>query len=250
MSSETWEGQRAEFRASDFRRIARDKLRGNWGLALGTSLLFWLCTFVAEGVASGISSVFTAGAAFPWALLADGNASFDSIARFIPAITTYSAVLTVFSLAASAVTSALTLGHNLFYVGLCNNRAELSDLFARFGIFFKAFGLMLFMGLFVFLWSLLLFVPGIIAAYRYSMAPYLMAQHPEMGIRDAVRESKRLMRGHKWRLFCLQLSFIGWAFLCIFTFGIGYLWLVPYVQTSTAAFYLDRTGQGIPLNVR
>jgi uncharacterized membrane protein len=156
----------------------------------------------------------------------------------------------VLSLAVSAVSSTLMLGHNMFYVDLCNNKAELSTLFSRFGIFFKAFGLVLFMALFVFLWSLLLFIPGIIAAYRYSMAPYLMAQYPEMGIRQAVNESKRIMAGHKWRLFCLELSFIGWALLCVLSLGIGYLWLIPYMQAAYAAFYLDRSGQGIPLNAK
>ena len=71
-----------------------------------------------------------------------------------------------------------------------------------------------------------------------------------MGIREAVNESKRLMAGHKWRFFCLLLSFIGWAILSALSFGIGYLWLVPYMQSAFAAFYLDRTGQGIPLNAQ
>ena len=234
MESTPMDTPRAEFRARDFRRIARDKLKGNWGIALGTSLLFMICAFAAEGVASGITAA------------ASGSAFY----AFSGAVTAGVGLLGfALSLAASSVVASLTLGHNLFYIDLCNNNSNLSTLFSRFGIFLKALGLVLFMGLFVFLWSLLLVVPGIIAAYRYYMAPYLMAQHPEMGIREAVNESKRLMSGHKGRLFCLQLSFIGWALLASLTFGIGYLWLIPYVQTSMAAFYLDRTGQGIPLNV-
>ena len=75
--------------------------------------------------------------------------------------------------------------------------------------FLKAMGLNLFMALFIWLWSLLFIVPGIIAAYRYRLAPYLMAENPNLGIREAVNMSKELMAGHKWRLFCLNLSFIG-----------------------------------------
>lgn len=138
-----------------------------------------------------------------------------------------------------------------FWLGLCaffcrtmlGERPEFVALFDKFGIFFKACGLYLFMGLFVFLWTLLLWVPGIIAAYRYSMAPYLMAEYPQMGIREAVNRSKELMAGHKGRLFCLHLSFIGWALLAIPTFGLLYLWLGPYIAAAEAAFYLQLTGK-------
>ena len=253
MESTGWDAPRAEFRAWDFRRIARDKLRGNWGLALGTSLVFMICGVAAEMLASGMSTMVGTGTAFSFVSFFEGITPYESLSRFgaaTPVLVLYSVFSLAFALAATAVTSALTLGHNQFYVDLCNNHADFSTLFSRFRVFFKAFGLMLFIGLFVFLWSLLLFVPGIIAAYRYRLAPYLMAQHPEMGIREAVNESKRLMAGHKGRLFCLDLSFIGWAILCALSFGIGYLWLIPYMQAADAAFYLDRSGQGIPLNAR
>lgn len=256
MESSGWNTPRAEFRARDFRRIARDKLNGNWGLALGTSLLFGLCVWALEFLVAGISSMIGLGTSFSMMPFMFGDFSYDlnSLEQFAnvfaPALGAYSLLTVVLSLAVTAVGSALLLGHSKFYVDLCNNKGELSALFSRFGIFFKAFGLMLFMGLFVFLWSLLLFIPGIIAAFRYAMAPYLMAQYPEMGIRQAVNESKRLMAGRKWRLFCLELSFIGWGFLCILSFGIGYLWLMPYMQTAFAAFYLDCSNQGIPLNAK
>ncbi len=244
-----------DYLSSDYRGIARDKLKGNWWISL-------LATLVA-GILGGLNT----GSEFRL-----NTSQFKQLSENLPDrlgepfVAVYgalryastelfgdSSVLVIVYLVCLAIVlivgSAVRLGHNMFYIDLCNNNSNLSTLFSRFGIFLKAFGLVLFMGLFVFLWSLLLVVPGIIAAYRYYMAPYLMAQHPEMGIREAVNESKRLMSGHKGRLFCLQLSFIGWALLASLTFGIGYLWLIPYVQTSMAAFYLDRTGQGIPLNV-
>ena len=94
-----------------------------------------------------------------------------------------------------------------------------------------------------FLWSLLFIVPGIIASYRYALAPYLMAENPDMGVMEAIARSKELMNGSKWRLFCLQLSFIGWNLLCVLTLGIGYLWLTPYQNAAEAAFYLEVTGR-------
>ena len=100
------------------------------------------------------------------------------------------------------------------------------------------------MGLFVFLWTLLFVFPGIVAAYRYAMVPYLMAEFPELRVMEAIRESKRLMKGNKWRLFCLHFSFIGWDLLCTLTMGIGYLWLNPYRMVAETAFYMEVTGRG------
>jgi len=91
--------------------------------------------------------------------------------------------------------------------------------------------------IFVLLWSLLLIVPGIIAAFRYSMSFYILADNPDMGIMEAINESKRMMRGNKWKFFCLNLSFIGWAILGVLTLGIGYLWLTPYIEVTMIAFY-------------
>ena len=103
----------------------------------------------------------------------------------------------------------------------------------------RLMGTVLLMYLYTFLWSLLFVVPGIINGFAYAMTPYILKDNPNMKNNEAIELSMAMMDGFKWRLFCLQLSFIGWAFLCVLTFGIGYLWLIPYMQTSTAAFYED-----------
>lgn len=95
------------------------------------------------------------------------------------------------------------------------------------------------MMVFVLLWSLLLFIPGIIMAFAYAMTPYILVENPEMKAIDAIRKSRSMMKGHKFDLFYLELSFIGWILLSILTLGIGLLWLVPYMETSIAAFYND-----------
>ena len=97
----------------------------------------------------------------------------------------------------------------------------------------------LLMGIFIFLWSLLLIVPGIIKASSYAMTPYILVDRPELSVRDAIRLSGRMMSGRKLDLFCLHLSFIGWMLLCILTLGIGILFLSPYMMTAQAAFYQD-----------
>ena len=116
---------------------------------------------------------------------------------------------------------------------------ELGDLFEGFrrcelkstiGLFVKT-------TVFTFLWSLLFVIPGIVAYYKYSMAPYIMADHPEMTGGEAITASKNLMCGKKTKLFCLQLSFIGWLLLCVITFGIAILWVGPWMSAAEADFY-------------
>lgn len=100
-------------------------------------------------------------------------------------------------------------------------------------------GGMILMTLYVFLWMLLLVVPGIIKAIAYSLTPYILKDYPELSVNQAINLSIKMMKGHKMRYFLLTLSFIGWGLLGILTLGIGYIWLIPYMYTTTAAFYQD-----------
>jgi uncharacterized membrane protein len=104
----------------------------------------------------------------------------------------------------------------------------------RFG---KSLVLYILTTLYTFLWSLLFVIPGIVKSYSYSMAFYIMHDRPDLTASQCIDESRRLMDGRKMDLFCLHLSFIGWAILCVFTLGIGALWLEPYMQTAQANFY-------------
>lgn len=99
---------------------------------------------------------------------------------------------------------------------------------------------------YIFLWSLLLFVPGIVKAYSYAMTEFILQDEPDLDADSVLHKSRELMRGHKWDLFCLDLSFIGWFFLSLLTLGIGLLWLEPYMMTAKAAFYEDLIGYTEP----
>ena len=112
---------------------------------------------------------------------------------------------------------------------------SLWNLMDGFQSFLKIIGLNIITGIFTFLWSLLFIIPGIVAAYRYRQALYLLLDHPEMGIFECIRESKRLMRGHKAELFILDLSFIGWALLSIIPFVSVYT--LPYTESTYALYY-------------
>ena len=91
--------------------------------------------------------------------------------------------------------------------------------------------------IFIFLWSLLFFIPGIIKSYSYAMSYYIKADHPEYDWQACINSSKRMMQGHKWELFVLDLSFIGWIFVGMLTCGIGMLWVSPYMECTRANFY-------------
>ena len=97
----------------------------------------------------------------------------------------------------------------------------------------------LFRGILITLWSLLLIIPGIIKSLSYAMTMYIVKDHPELTVNEAIDLSKDMMYGHKYDLFYLYISFIGWYLLSILTLGIGTFWLMPYIQTAQASFYED-----------
>ena len=241
------------FSSKEFRTIARDKLRGKWGRSVLVSFIAALLGAETLGNAGSYVTESATESAAAGVDIMEGLAA--SMSDMLNMNITASALTGVFvgagliSIVLFFVSAAVSLGYGKYYIDLVleNRAGSVGVLFDRFDIFFKAVGLKLYMGLFIVLWSLLLFVPGIIAAYRYSMAPYIMAEHPEIGVREAVNMSKQMMAGHKGRLFGLLFSFIGWALLCTITLGIGNLWLNPYVRAAEAAFYIERTGRGIPM---
>ncbi|MDR2370536.1 MAG: DUF975 family protein [Treponema sp.] len=134
----------------------------------------------------------------------------------------------------------LALGYYGYFLHKARGETVLfGNLFDGFDNFGKAFLLFLFEGIFIILWSLLFFIPGIIKSFSYSMAFFILKDNPNMNALDAITASRKMMNGYKGKLFCLHLSFIGWYLLCVLTFGIGYLWLSPYVTLSVSNFYED-----------
>ena len=128
---------------------------------------------------------------------------------------------------------------------------DLGVLFAGFQEYSRILTTKLLQAVYTFLWSLLLLIPGIIKHYSYAMTDYILKDEPELCNNAAIERSMAMMEGNKMKLFLLDLSFIGWAILCLFTFGIGFFVLQPYVQVSHAAFYEDLKAQqgGININV-
>ena len=142
----------------------------------------------------------------------------------------------------------LTLGLYGYYMNKARNKSvSLENLFDVFkdvqkdGIkeILPSILLYLLVTIFITLWSLLLIVPGIIKGLSYSMSFFILRDNPKLDAMSAINQSKQMMNGYKWKLFLLCLSFLGWGLLCILTFGIGFLWLIPYMLSSFANFYED-----------
>lgn len=106
-------------------------------------------------------------------------------------------------------------------------------------IFFKQVGVVVLNTILCALWAILLVVPGIIKGLAYSMYPYVLRDEPELSVWQTLKKSEAIMKGYKGKLFLMYLSFVGWFILGAFTFGILYIWLTPYIMTSTVKFYDD-----------
>lgn len=176
------------------------------------------------------------------------NARMHLKGNWVPALLAY-LVFTIISVLPSTIpyigpiisiliTGPMTLGITKFSIDLKrHNNTNIEVIFDGFKNFTTAMILQILITLFVALWSLLLIIPGIIAALSYSQSFYILNDKPELTAMEALEESKKIMCGYKWKLFCLYLSFIGWAILSVLTFGIGTLWLNPYIGLSFANFY-------------
>lgn len=225
-------------RAADYRERARNSLRGKWGMAVLVCFLGTLIGGIATGTPVTVSYDMENGVSID-AFGLNSNTDYLS-SGLMGLLVMLASVAMIISLVKYVVGAAVELGVCAYFSkAALGMEADLKDEFAYFKYFGKALGLRVVTDVFIFLWSLLLFIPGIIAMYRYSMAPYIMAEHPEMGIREALDASKQMMDGNKWSLFCLQISFIGWSLLSALTLGIGDLFLTPYMQMSTAHFYMN-----------
>jgi uncharacterized membrane protein len=143
-------------------------------------------------------------------------------------------------LALLAITGPLSLGLAWFSLDLAkNNEAKIEIIFDGFKEFSKAALTYILMIIYIIGWALIFIIPGIIKAISYSQTFYILSDDPSIGSEEAIQKSMSMMDGHKLQYLLLGLSFFGWAILCLFTLGIGFLWLIPYIQVSYAKFYLN-----------
>lgn len=226
--------------AKDYRAMARKSLNGHWPLSILVAFIGMLLGGLSR--ASFLEFDTDAG----WSLFGiplAGHMGYHSDGLFpgvaFGALAGIGVATTLYAILIFIIGGAIELGIRSYFIKLnYDMNPEIGDMFQHLKIFGKALGLRIVMTIFIFLWTLLFIIPGIVAAYRYSMATYIMAENPDIGIMEAINASKEMMKDRKWALFCLDISFIGWIILCGFTFGIGYLFLHPYTESARAHFYL------------
>lgn len=214
---------------AELRAIARDRLRGNWGKSILTLILYFVLTFL---INSGSNSE-----SMGW----------------------------LFGILAFVLTGAWSAGLLTYFMHLIRQETlSVHLLFSQLPRLFSFFFLLLLQTIFIILWSLplialaflesfgyvhsfyiliplliLFAIPPILASLRYSQSFYLFIDHPEMKVIKVINRSKELMNGQKWNYVLLLLSFMGWYLLCIPTFFVGLLWLLPYICATQASFYQD-----------
>lgn len=182
---------------SDYRRCAREKLKDNWGIAVVVCL-----------IVSGVASLSGA----------------------IPYIGFIATIL---------LTGQITVGLYRFFINLkANEKPNFNILFAKFKEEWTSNMLTyLLVSIYQVLWFLLFIVPGIIKKYSYAMTMYLKAKEPNLSATEAITLSRKMMYGNKWRLCCLEFTFVGWFILSILSFGIGFIFLEPYMKATFTEFY-------------
>lgn len=145
------------------------------------------------------------------------------------------ALVQMVNILSSLVLAVLGAGYSNFCLRLSRRTAGgFQDIAEALSYTARLIWLTILIYVYVFLWSLLFIIPGIVAAYRYSMAYYALMNDPSLSASQALAVSKQITRGHKMELFTLDLSFIGWSFLCAMTFGILNIWIMPYMETTKA----------------
>lgn len=197
--------------AAEIRAYAREALRGKWGYGI----IVWLLALLLNTLIS-----------LPEYLVDDGN-SFGDIWSIISTAFSWCMWFGVMACFLDVVRK-LPKSYKRLFTG-----------FRSLKFFFKFVITEALQFFFLICWYLLLIVPGIIKYYSYAMTEFILLDHPEYGPLQAITESRKMMDGHRMRLFILGLSFIGWFFLCIITLGIASLWVVPYYGTARAKFYID-----------
>src|SRR5574344_2680520 len=196
---------------SRIKRKAKKDLAGKWGTSVLTVLVYAIIVVAISGLVYWISQA--AG------LSKDATELLNSIVGIL-------------------IDGTIAVGLVGYFMNIARGKdAKVNDLFSYTNLIGVVILTVILVAIFTTLWTLLLIVPGIIAAISYSQVMYIIIDDPKIDAMAAIKESKEIMNGHKMDYFVLQLSFIGWSILATITFGIGYLWLTPYMATTNANFY-------------
>ena len=204
---------------SQIRQESLALLKGNWGSAVGVTLVFMLLLYASSLIATAIGMLI-------------GTPIGDSEGLLAQTLIMIASILIVFPLTLSAAMLFLSYQRG-------TEPLKANGLFKAFKkpYYGKSIGLFLLISIFTALWTMLFIVPGIIKSLAYCLAPYILADNPELSANEAINQSVKMMKGYKMRLFLIWLGYTGFALLSVLALGIPLLWLYPYYQVVMAKFY-------------
>ena len=221
------------------KRRAKEIIAGSKPRVLVVGMVFLLLSVLVEYLGQRVLSVnISESEAMNYMnYVAEGN--YEYALRYVDSMTPPMSAYAIDALLRLTM-SVVRAGFLIFLLNTVRgNNPAFGNLLDGFGFFPKVIALTILRALLVFLWSLLLFVPGVIAHYRYSQAMYLLVDDPTKSPLQCLRESRQLMDGHKGELFELDLSFLGWYLLGAFP-TLGYavqLWSMPFIATTKTLYY-------------
>ena len=221
--------------AKTLRSRARANLAGNWGVSIAVAVVAVLL----GGLITGVSFFPEMKYDFPLD-------RFPVLAQYVEGWNRgleigslkFNFRSGIFGFAAFLIGGVIQIGYADFLLKQHDGQnTNFSDLFSKFDFFGTGFAQRFLRSLYVFLWSLLFVIPGIMKEYSYAMTPFILAENPNLTASQAIRLSEDLMDGYKSDLFILDLSFIGWDLLAVLTLNLGHIALNPYKNAAYAAFY-------------
>lgn len=221
--------------AKNIRARARANLAGNWGVSIAVAVVAVLL----GGLITGVSFFPEMKYDFPLD-------RFPVLAQYVEGWNRgleigslkFNFRSGIFGFAAFLIGGVIQIGYADFLLKQHDGQnANFNDLFSKFDFFGTGFVQRFLRSLYVFLWSLLFIIPGIIKSYAYAMTPFILAENPNLSASRAIQLSEDMMDGHKGDLFILDLSFIGWNLLAAMTMNLGNIVLNPYKNAAYAAFY-------------
>lgn len=197
---------RAELKAK-----AKESLKGKYGNAIVVLLIVGAISFVISIISGIIGGALN--------FTEDNTKTLTSIITFF-------------------VMGLFYFGQYSFFLKISRNqKVEINELWSKTNMYLPYLGVSILVGIIVGVGFILLVIPGIILALGYSQVYYIILDDEKIGITDAMKKSREMMKGHKWEFFVLGLSFIGWLLLGILTLGILYFWLIPYMEVTLCNFY-------------
>lgn len=222
-----------DFNSSVLKEVARDALNQHWG----KSVLTTLC-----------ASVLGAFCTMTFFLAFFGTAVILFVSFFegveAAAYFDVSLIAIVIALLYFFIGAMVRYGYIEYTLALLDRRpAAVSMIFSKTDMVWKGICMKIMVSVVQWILTLLFIIPGVIAHYSFAMTPYILSERKDYSVKKAMKMSAKIMKGYKWRLFCLRFSFLGWKILGVVTCGIGMLFVKPYQQTAEAVLYNEISGR-------